>query len=305
MYLYSIIGSMKNISSYSSPFNLGHKALEELFDGDVYIQEKIDGSQLSFRKDAKGKLFIRSRNQDIDLDDAGMFSRGVEAIRELDLTPEYTYRGEFLGKPKQNTLAYDRVPKQFVIIFDIDNGDQDYLLPSQVDKEAQRVGLEHAPFYGIVTEKPKVEELQRLLKNKSILGDVPIEGIVLKNYDQFGRDKKVLMGKFVSGNFIEKHSKDWSKRHPNRNEVITRIIEMYRTVPRWEKAVQHLKEDGKLEMEPRDIGILVREIQADILSDSEDEIKEQLFKHFKQTILRGSVKGFPEWYKTHLAELNA
>lgn len=294
---------MKKISSYSSPFNLGHKALENLFDGTVYVQEKIDGSQLSFRRDTEGNLFIRSRNQDVDLNDAGMFSRGVETIRELDLTPGYTYRGEFLGKPKQNTIRYARVPKNFIILFDIDIGDQDYLISDSLRLESDRIGLEMAPFLYIWDKgKPDPFDAERILNMNSILGDVLVEGLVIKNYDQFGRDKKVLMGKLVSEKFKEKHSKDWSKRHPNRNEVITRIIETYRTVPRWEKAVQHLKEDGKLEMEPRDIGLLVREIQADILSDSEDEIKEQLFKHFKQLILRGSVKGFPEWYKDFLNE---
>jgi hypothetical protein len=37
-----------SLRSYSSPFNLGHKALEDLFDGTVTVQEKIDGSQFSF-----------------------------------------------------------------------------------------------------------------------------------------------------------------------------------------------------------------------------------------------------------------
>ena len=36
------------IRSYSSPFNLGHKALAVLFSGSVTVQEKIDGSQFSF-----------------------------------------------------------------------------------------------------------------------------------------------------------------------------------------------------------------------------------------------------------------
>ncbi len=39
---------MENINSYPSVYQLGHKAIQNIFDGKVVIEEKIDGSQFSF-----------------------------------------------------------------------------------------------------------------------------------------------------------------------------------------------------------------------------------------------------------------
>jgi len=87
------------IGSYSSPFNFEHKELNELFNGTVIVQEKIDGSQISFQK-LDGELKMRSRNQEMFLTDGkSMFKKAFETIANLDLRQGYIYRGEFLAKP--------------------------------------------------------------------------------------------------------------------------------------------------------------------------------------------------------------
>ncbi len=53
---------------------------------------------------------------------------------------------------------------------------------------------------------------------------------------------------------------------------------------------------------PKDIGPLMAEIPADIFKECEEEIKNQLFKHFWPQIKRISTAGFPEWYKDKLLE---
>ena len=59
----------------------------------------------------------------------GMFKTGVEQIKSIQhlLTPNWIYRGEYLSKPKHNTLCYDRVPEKNIIIYDIVIKDQCYL----------------------------------------------------------------------------------------------------------------------------------------------------------------------------------
>jgi hypothetical protein len=287
---------MNKINSYSSPFNVGHKALENLFTGTVIVQEKVDGSQFSFGVDDSGKWFARSKRVQLhEQDKYGMFDGAVATVVEIAelLTPGYTYRGEYLQKPKHNTLAYSRVPNGGIIVFDIDKGDQDYMMPEELIAECERIGLEHVPYLGQFDSKPKLDELKVLLDTDSVLGGHKIEGVVLKNYAQFGVDKKTLM---------EKHSKDWKQRNPSRNDVILAIIEDYATEPRWRKAVNHLREEGKIELAPQDIPSLMKEINQDVLSDSEDEIRERLFKHFWKDISRGLTRGFPEWYKNYLVE---
>lgn len=38
-----------SVSSYGSLHTIGHRAIADIFHGDVVVQEKIDGSQISFQ----------------------------------------------------------------------------------------------------------------------------------------------------------------------------------------------------------------------------------------------------------------
>lgn len=293
---------MLEIRSYSSPFNLGHRALKELFDGLVVMQEKIDGSQFSFGS-IDGELFCRSRGQMINQLEPGMFDLGVKTAQDLFnqgfLLDGQVYRGEYLRKPKHNTMVYDRVPRGNIILFDVDLGDQDYLDPVELARVGEILDLEVVPSYTL-RGAPTSEFLETMLQKKSILGNMLVEGYVFKNYDRFDPGSKTLMGKYVSPKFREKHDKDWKTRNPGQKDFINKIIEEYATEARWAKARQHLLEAGKLENEPRDIPLLMKEIGQDILAECGEEIKERLFKHFWKGIQRGLTRGMPEWYKETL-----
>lgn len=294
------------ISSYSSPYNLGHKATAEFFDGtQYYVQEKVDGSQISFGTygfDGNFRLECRSHNTQIDLDNPGMFAPAVETIKQIwgNLLLNFTYRGEFLAKPKHNTLKYDRIPKGHIILFDVDKYDQDYMSYKELQQEAQRIGLECVPLIDVAQGIPPKEFYDRWLNTESILGGTLVEGVVLKlepRYAVYGRDKKLLMVKIVSEAFKETHNKDWKERNPNRADVVDKIIADYGSVMRWQKAIQHLEEDGELVNAPEDIGKLLREIAVDFEKDCAEEIGQILWEHFRKQILRGIQQGFPEWYK--------
>jgi hypothetical protein len=285
--------------SYPSIYALGHRFIKDLFLDDVLIEEKIDGSQFSMGRFG-GELKVRSKGAVINADyPEKMFSEAVEVAKSLDLRDGWTYRAEYLKKPKHNTLAYDRIPEKYLILFDINSAEETYLTYNEKKVEAKRVGLEVVPilFFGKV-EEPSV--LLSLLETPSILGGQKIEGMVIKNYSRFGIDKKVLMGKYVSEAFKEVHSKEWKKSNLSNGNIIQKIVMSYKTAARWQKAVQHLKEAGLLEGSPRDIGNLIKEVQLDVAKECEDEIKEMLYKHAKQHILRGISAGLPEWYKEQL-----
>jgi len=85
--------------------------------------------------------------------------------------------------------------------------------------------------------------------------------------------------------------------------IIDSLINRYRTDPRWEKAVQHLEEDGELTGTPADIGKLIREVPADIRRECEEEIKQILFDWAWSKIARGVTAGLPEWYKQRITEV--
>ena len=296
---------MDRISSYSSIFALGHRALgHDFLQGPVLVEEKLDGSQFSFGIDADGELKCRSKGADIVVDEPpGMFKPGVDAALEMatELVPGWTYRGEFLGKPKHNTLSYARVPAKHIAIFDIDRGGQDYLSYDEKRTEAGRLGLEVVPeFYSGTVDS--LDVLKAMLDRESFLGGTKPEGFVIKRYDRFGEDKKTLMAKYVAEAFKEVHGGEWRKANPQSADVIQSVIDSFKTEARWRKAVQHLRDRGQLDGSPKDIGPLMREVPEDVSKEAQDDIKETLFRYAWPKIQRGIVAGLPQWYKDELAK---
>ena len=287
--------------SYPSVYALGHKAIADLLLDPVIIEEKIDGSQFSFGR-FNGELRCRSKGAVIYSDAPDrMFTKAVEVVKNLPLQDGWTYRAEYLMKPKHNALAYDRTPEKHLIIFDINPGVEDYLKWFDKQVEAHRIGLEAVPCLrtGVLTDR---QDLTELLTSVSCLGGQRIEGVVIKNYHRFGADKKVLMGKYVSEAYKEVHAKQWKLGNPSHGDVIQLITDAYRSPARWQKAVQHLRDRGELQYAPQDIGSLMREVPMDIEAECRDEIIEKLWAWAWPKVRRGVAAGLPEWYKEQLME---
>ena len=287
--------------SYPSIYALGHKAVAELLLDPVLVEEKIDGSQFSFGLFEDGH---RARSKGAQLNiiaPDNMFKKAVEIIQTLPLREGWTYRAEYLMKPKHNALAYDRVPRLHLIVFDINTGEEEYLPWEAKADEAERIGLEIVPklLEGRIED---VQHFRQLLETVSILGGQKVEGVVVKNYARFGLDKKALMGKFVSEAFKEVHAAAWKADNPSSRDILDRLIDTYRTPARWQKALQHLKEAGQIEGSPRDIGLLMREVAPDIEKECEAEIKDKLWAWAWPHLRRGVIRGLPEWHKERLLE---
>lgn len=297
---------MSIFSSYSKIYNLGHSAINDLLYDNVIVQEKIDGSFIGFGV-FNGELKIRSKGKEIILDaPEKMFDEGVNIIKQLfsegKLTEGYMYCGEYLKKPHHNVLAYDRIPKNHIILFDIRTNIETYMPYADVVIEAERLGLEVVPLLheGVIVN---IETLKRFLDSTSVLGGQKIEGYVIKNYKRFTIDGKVMMGKYVSEAFREVHKGEWKKSNPTSGDLITDIITSYRTPARMNKAIQHLAERGELTNSVKDIGNLIKEVHTDIIAECKEEIAERLWKHFWPQIARGIVGAVPTYYKDKLLEL--
>lgn len=293
--------------SYPSTFALGHRAIADLLLEPVLVEEKVDGSQFSFGVfEANGVRDLRCRSKGAQLQllaPEKMFERAIATVNEIEplLVPGWTYRAEYLAKPKHNALAYDRVPAKHVILFDINTGHEAYLPWEVKASEAERLGLEVVPrlFHGMLTD---IDMLREMLARVSVLGGQKIEGVVIKNYARFTMEKKVMVGKFVSEAFKEVHAAEWKAANPKGGDIIDALIAQYRTPARWAKAVQHLREAGSLDDSPRDIGTLFKEMPADIEKDAEADIKQKLYEWAWPKIRRGVCHGLPEWYKERLLE---
>jgi len=296
------------LHSYSKVYSLGHRITKDLLTpGDnIVIQEKIDGSQFSFGVTEDGEVLCRSRGQQIDVNEPNnLFAPAVATVVSLKdkLHKGWVYRAEALCKPKHNTLCYDRIPFGGLIVYDIETDLQmEFLAPWAVVSATKALGLECVPCFNDAIPEggvPTLEDLRALTDQPSILGQ-KMEGIVIKNYDKFAPEGKVLMGKIVRDDFKEMHGPDWKKRNPSGPDIRQNIGEMFAVPARFEKAVQRLRDAGLLDESPTDIGPLLKDLNKDLLEEQADFIKEQLFQWAWKHICKQSTKGFPEWYKKKL-----
>ena len=170
------------INSYSKIYTLGHKYLEHLLDGIVVVEEKVDGSQFSFKK-VGDDLTFRSRGANIYSQTTDkLFKGAVEYLVSIKdkIVDGWTYRGEVLHAPRHNILTYTRVPKHNIVIFDIDLSEgQNYLSPQGKAIEAMKLDLEVVPAFYTGEIKDK-DGLASLLNEESFLGGCKVEGIVIK-----------------------------------------------------------------------------------------------------------------------------
>lgn len=283
---------------YAQSFHLGHRYLERLLDGPVVVQEKYDGSQFSFGV-VDGCLSFRSKGTQVFPEQPDkLFEKVVNTVGAVDLQriPGAIYRGESLRARKHNALEYDRMPKGGFVLYDVEMAGQYYLDPQLTRQEALRLSVEPCQLLWEGYGKDLDEAMLGVFLNMSSSLGGPLEGIVIKNYTQFGVDKKFLLGKLVRPEFKEAHKAAWNVGA----DPIDKIIGRYTTPMRWEKAIQHVRERGELTESVQDIGTLLVEIKEDVLKEHADDIKDALFAHYRGRITRGLTSGFPAWYKQRL-----
>jgi len=296
----------ERLSSYPHIWPLGHRELDPLLNVPVIAEEKIDGSQISFGR-IGDDIYVRSRGAIVPVPapDGHMFKKAVEEIvaRKDLLVDGWTYRGEYLSKPKHTTLAYRVVPRGNIIVFDIEASPSRFLSVNEKPGACARIDFQCIPYYGEfkISTPGFSDTLNELLTNESILGG-PIEGVVLKpaNGDIFGRDGKLLIAKIVRAEFKERHAAEWKSANPSNSDVIAKLVIALRTEARWSKVVQHLRDDGKLQGSMRDIPALLTELTRDVLEEESKYIEQTLWKHCWPQIERGIRRGLPEFYKSLL-----
>lgn len=291
------------MNAFPKIFAIGDDKIKSIFDDDVEITEKIDGSQFGFGKMPGGELFIRSKGARIYPENPNqMFMEGVEYVLSIQnkIPSGMYFYGEYLKNPKHNVLSYDRTPKNHIILFGCSTAgetfSQDYM------RYAELFDLESVPviYNGKIDN---VDQILNLLDRISILGKEKIEGLVVKNYNkmiQIGNIYLPLMcGKYVAERFKEVHQKNWKSENTGKGRFDLYKLG-FQTEARWQKAVQHLRDLGDLTNTPKDIGNLLKEIHRDIEEEEKENIMKALWKFFGGDIKRTATKGMAEWYKEQL-----
>jgi len=292
------------ISAFPKVFTIGTDYIKDIFDGEVEITEKIDGSQFAFGK-INDEVFIRSKGAMLYFENhQKMFSPAISYIDMIrdKLLEGIVFYAEYLQKPKHNTLKYERIPKNHLMLFGVMHISQKMLI--DVAEYAERFEIEHVPviYHGKIEN---IAELNGMLEKESVLGGTTVEGIVVKNFNRpfllGGQPIPIMAGKFVSESFKEIHRERWGEEEKTKGRFEI-FLESFRTEARWEKAVQHLREIGELDNEPKDIGKLFKEVHTDIEAEESENIKRWLYSEFVGQIKRKATAGFAEWYKIKLAD---
>ena len=298
------------IQSFPKIFHIGDSMIQNLFKGKVEITEKIDGSQFAFGITKDGEIVMRSHGQELtNTNVPKMFKKAEEQVnrigsflQEIGNKDIYFYC-EYLDKPHHNTLTYSRVPLNNFYLFGMFmNGKwvSDYGI---LDEWADKIEIEK-PHVFSDCEIKDLKDLEEYLEMDSILGNTKVEGIVVKNYNEPSLRGSffipISMGKYVSEKFKERHDKGWNKK--TSKGKLELFIEGFRTEARWQKAVQHLRENDELENAPRDIAKLMKEVDRDIKEEELENIKNGLVKIILPDINRKAKAGFAEWYKKQLLE---
>ncbi len=300
--------SLVPIPPFPKIFEIGHHAIENLFQGEVEITEKIDGSQFSFGVAADSRIVMRSKGKELFFENPEkLFEVAIDWVRNNEasirkLGPGCFVYGEFLRIPKHNVLAYERVPRNNIVVFGVrerQNLVSDY---KRIQEVAASLNLETVPLLDTTTIG-SFDDFKKYLAWESFLGGTVLEGIVVKNYHQYctlSDFNWISMGKFVREEFKETHAEQWG--HISGKNWFDEMKETLRTEARWQKAIQHLKERGELTESVQDIGKLLAEIERDFVEEEKERVKGILWKHQSPEILRHIKRGAPEWYKEWLAK---
>ena len=167
----------------------------EVFDGTVYIEEKLDGSQFSIvLRNGDVEVYSRGRNIVRGFEPTvyrGIWSWVYSRYSELVNVPEYyVLYGEWLRV--RHTVPYDMLP-DWAVIFDVldlrSNRFLDYSLKKRVVDD---LGLTSPPLVCVLNVKCStrrdvddvVRKLARLAEGKSAFSRIArsMEDVVVKNY---------------------------------------------------------------------------------------------------------------------------
>lgn len=292
--------------------------LEELFNGDVEVTEKVDGSQFGFGLDHEGNLVMRSKGAHLNPPIDGMFKRGVDSILDREelirrtLSPGDFVYGEYLNTPSHNTLKYDRVPLGHVALFSYthvdEHGHEEWYTHSQMARAAFDMDLDFVPLLAEMSLDPDrtlrssyVDRLKELMQRESYLGGEKVEGVVVKNLGarvHYNGRLSPVFCKLVGADFKERHNESWTPA----KDLLQEYLQGFKAPARWLKTIHRLRDEDQLVNDVQDIGKIIQAVQADLVLEEEQQIKDDLYKHFLPQIKRVCTHGLAEFYKKRLAE---
>ena len=234
-----------------------------MFEGSIYLQEKIDGANGSFTLRDDETIQFTSHYRVIPDSESSMFTLGMEYVKRTadisKMVKGYVYYGEYGVK---HTLEYSGLP--LFIGFDVyDTNSCRYLDAESAKLEFERIGIPFVPMVRVIT-CDELSEIDSDIPSK--YGPLQAEGIVIKSYSggqQFA--------KLVNAEFKELNSLIFGKSTKRLETDSQRIIHRYVTDARVMKAIYRHTDDGE-ELHMRLMTILPEEVWNDVIDECAPEL---------------------------------
>lgn len=205
------------LTRYQHIERLGHEDCEGLLEGEVVVQEKLDGANLTVAWDLEagdnGDIVIASRNRVISVRGSqggdGPLGRAVTYVLEhpgfralFRKKPLWVLRGEWLAP---HSITYDKDWCWKLVVFDVqERPELGYVHWRKYADVLTRHEIPWVPALATLFN-PSVVDVTQLAEGRSGYGDVQREGIVVKNYGFRNQHGRATWGKCVTADFREKH----------------------------------------------------------------------------------------------------
>lgn len=257
------------------------------------IQAKVDGSQLTVRREEHGLLFY---NKGKRLGTSKVFLNAIISLtaHEDIFQHGYYYHGEAVCSTQHNLVQYNRTPNYYWVLYEVSREDGYVLTPSETLAHIQGTGIEVVDtlYQGPYSGASMV--IDRLLREQpsTLLGG-GFEGVVLKVLNSPGSGNTGYTQsrrKFVCEGFQE--SRDPGARstvHLSEDEFLADLGLRYNVPARLHKGWQRCRERDMLTGDTVQDQIIVnKDLDADLEEECGQTIRSELLIYFLPKILQGA-----------------
>lgn len=191
-----------------------------LFDGNVLVEEKVDGANLGLSLDRDGGIRVQNRGQYLAQPFSGQFSRlsawlaqHEDGLRTV-LQPELILFGEWMAA--RHSLDYTALPDWFLLFDVYDRSQRAFWSAVRRNELADKAGVAVVPcvFQGHTT----IAALQHLVNHthSRFRNGQPLEGVVVRRDGPMWNETRA---KLVRPDFTQAIGKHWRGRSIEWNHI--------------------------------------------------------------------------------------
>lgn len=291
---------MNTFRKYEKIYRLGKDEVLGILDVPVYVQEKIDGANLSCWWE-NDWVHVGSRSNDLtkngnEFNGAVHYINAHKGITEFFSIPENqkcTLYGEWLVR---HTIAYKETAYRKFYMYDIyDNEKEEYLDQPSVQAIAEQYSIEYVPILGTF---PYADEAAiKALVGKTHFGDRG-EGVVIKPKtpykNQFGDN---VYAKVVTESFKEDNAVVFGGNNKFSDtywEIY--VVNKYITLPRVEKIMHKLQPEVNEKLDMKHIPRIMGMVYHDMITEEGWDIAKDVPKIDYQVLKRIADKKSKQVY---------